>query len=77
MQKWFYENHIVLNSRKCNYMLIGNHGKPAKINLTEQRSKVATTRNSLVYSLRKKQVLMSPKNPYVRKQGKILALLPE
>ena len=68
MQKWFYENHIVLNPRKCDYMLIGNHGKPAKIE---------TPRNSLVYSLTKKQVLMSSKNPYVRKQSKILALLPE
>ena len=33
MQKWFYENHMVFNPEKCNYMLIGNHYEPDKINL--------------------------------------------
>ena len=33
MQKWFYENHMVLNPGKCYYMLIGNHDEPDKINL--------------------------------------------
>ena len=33
MQKWFYENLMVLNPGKCHYILIGNHDEPDKINL--------------------------------------------
>ena len=33
MQKWFYENYMVLNSGKCHFMLIGNHDELDKISL--------------------------------------------
>ena len=31
--KWFYENHMVLNSGKCHYMIFGPHDVNEKINL--------------------------------------------
>ena len=33
MQKWFYENHMVLNSRKCHYLVLGNRSNSDTINL--------------------------------------------
>ena len=33
MQKWFYKNHMVLNSRKCHYFVLGNRSKSDQINL--------------------------------------------
>ena len=33
MQKSFYENHMVLNPRKCHYFVLGNRSNSDKINL--------------------------------------------
>ena len=33
MDKWFFEDHMVLNPGKCHYILIGNIDQPDKINL--------------------------------------------
>ena len=33
MQKWFYENHMVLNPGKCNYLVLGNRSNSDTINL--------------------------------------------
>ena len=33
MQKWFYENHMVLNPGKCQYLVLGNRSNSDTINL--------------------------------------------
>ena len=33
LQKWFYENHIILNPGKCHHMLVGGHIKIDYISL--------------------------------------------
>ena len=33
MQKWFYENHMVLNPGKCHYLVLGNRSNSDTINL--------------------------------------------
>ena len=33
MQKWFYENHMVLNTGKCHYLVLGNRSNSDTINL--------------------------------------------
>ena len=33
MQKWFYENHMVLNPRKCHYLILGDRSNSDTINL--------------------------------------------
>ena len=33
MQKWFYENHMVLNPGKCHYLVLGNRSNSDIINL--------------------------------------------
>ena len=33
MQKWFYENHMVLNPGKCHYLILGNTSNSDTINL--------------------------------------------
>ena len=33
MQKWFYENHMVLNPGKCYYLVLGNRSNSDTINL--------------------------------------------
>ena len=33
MQKWFYENHMVLNPGKCHYLVVGNRSNSDKNNL--------------------------------------------
>ena len=37
MQKWFYENHMVLNPGKCHYLLLGNRSNSDTINLNRTR----------------------------------------
>ena len=32
MQKWFYENHMVLNPRKCHYLILGDRSNSDTIN---------------------------------------------
>ena len=54
MQKWFYENHMVLNPAKCYYMLIGDHDEPDKINLNGTKITSSSKNNSLMCSLIKK-----------------------
>ena len=33
MQKWFYENHMVLNPGKCHYLVLGKRSNSDTINL--------------------------------------------
>ena len=33
MQKWSYENHMVLNPGKCQYLVLGNRSNSDTINL--------------------------------------------
>ena len=33
MQKWFYENHMILNSGKCHYLVLGKRSNLDTINL--------------------------------------------
>ena len=33
MQKWFYENHMVLNPEKCHYLVLGKRSNSDTINL--------------------------------------------
>ena len=33
MQKWFYENHMVLNPGKCHYLVLGNRSNSDTTNL--------------------------------------------
>ena len=33
VQRWFYENHVAVNSGKCRFMLIDNHDERNQINL--------------------------------------------
>ena len=37
MQKWFYENHMVLNPGKCHYLVVGNRSHSDTINLNETK----------------------------------------
>ena len=37
MQKWFYENHLVLNPGKCHYLILGNRSNSDTINLNEAK----------------------------------------
>ena len=43
MQKWFYENHMVLNPGKCHYLILGNRSNSDAINLNG--TKLASSRN--------------------------------
>ena len=33
MQKWFYENHMVLTPGKCHYLVLGNRSSSDTVNL--------------------------------------------
>ena len=37
IQKWFYENHMVLNPGKCHYLVLGNRSNSDTINLNEAK----------------------------------------
>ena len=45
MQRWFYENHMVLNPGKYNYMLINNYNEPDELNLNS--AKFVSSNNDL------------------------------
>ena len=54
MQKWFYENLMVLNPGKCHYILIGNHDEPDKINLNIRENANNTNEKLLAVLIDKK-----------------------
>ena len=54
MQKWFYENLMVLNPGKYHYILIGNHDEPDKINLNIRENANNTNEKLLAVLIDKK-----------------------
>ena len=42
MQKWFYENHMVLNPGKCHYLVLGNRSNSDTINLNGTKLAIST-----------------------------------
>ena len=48
MQKWFYENHMVLNPGKCHYLVLGKRSNSDTINLNGTNWQVVVMKNYLV-----------------------------
>ena len=48
MQKWFYENHMVLNSGKFHYLVLGKRSNSDTINLNGTNWQVVVMKNYLV-----------------------------
>ena len=48
MQKWFYENHMVLNPGKCHYLVLGKRSNSDTINLNGAKMASRLMKNYLV-----------------------------
>ena len=48
MQKWFFENHMVLNPGKCHYLVLGKRSNSDIINLNGTKWQVVVMKNYLV-----------------------------
>ena len=48
MQKWFYQNHMVLNPGKCHYLVLGNRSNSDTINLNGTKLASSSYKNYLV-----------------------------
>ena len=75
MQKWFHENQMVTNPRKCYYMLISNHDEPDKVNLNATETTSGNNEIQLGVFIDKKLTFDLHMNSLCKKAGQKLSAL--
>ena len=75
MQKWFYENHMVLNPGKCHYLVLGNRSNSDIINVNETKLASSSYEKLLDISIDRDLSFDKHIKPLCRKAGQKLNAL--